>query len=97
MKEIEGHFNPLKRPDRTIYSCGLTVKVQLDLDEREWKGDTERTRQQKLGWSLSHSHLNMQEVSSWRTKKTEGNKMLSHQNNEIVKMLRWIFSSFRYC
>lgn len=34
MKVIEGHFNPLKRPDRTIYSFRLTEKVQLDSDER---------------------------------------------------------------
>lgn len=38
MKVIEGHFNPLKRPDRTIYSCRLTEKVQLDSDEREKGG-----------------------------------------------------------
>lgn len=37
MKVIEGHFNPLRRPDRTIYSCRLTEKVQLDSDEREKK------------------------------------------------------------
>lgn len=39
MKVIEGHFNPLKRPARTIYSFRLTEKVQLDSDERgEKKG-----------------------------------------------------------
>lgn len=31
---IEGHFNPLKRPDRTVYSCRLSEKVQLERDER---------------------------------------------------------------
>ena len=57
MKVIEGHFNPLKRPDRTIYSCRLTEKVQLDSDERKKiEGKIEGTRQQRLGWSLSH-HL----------------------------------------
>lgn len=55
MKVIEGHFNPLRRPDRTIYSCRLTEKVQLDSDERKKiEGKIERTRQQWLGWSLSH-------------------------------------------
>lgn len=34
MEVIEGHFNPLKRPDRTVYSCRLSEKVQLDRDER---------------------------------------------------------------
>lgn len=38
MKVIEGHFNPLKRPDRTSFSCRLTVKVQLDSDERVKRG-----------------------------------------------------------
>lgn len=38
MKVIEGHFNPLKRPARTIYSFRLTEKVQLDSDERKKKG-----------------------------------------------------------
>lgn len=38
MKVIEGHFNPLKRPARTIYSFRLTEKVQLDSDERGEKG-----------------------------------------------------------
>ena len=57
MKVIEGHFNPLKRPDRTIYSCRLTEKVQLDSDERKKiEGKIERTRQLRLGWSFSH-HL----------------------------------------
>lgn len=30
------------------------------------EGDIERTRQQRLGWSLSHSYLNMHEVTTWR-------------------------------
>lgn len=56
MKVNEGHFNPLRRPDRTIYSCCVTEKVQLDSDEREKiEGKIERTRQQRLGWSLSHN------------------------------------------
>lgn len=38
MKVIEGHFNPLKRPDRTSFSCRLTVKVHLDSDERVKRG-----------------------------------------------------------
>lgn len=33
MKVIEGHFNPLKRPDRSVYWCRLTEKVRLDSDE----------------------------------------------------------------
>lgn len=37
MKVIEGHFNPLRRPDRTIYSCRRTEKVQLESDERKKK------------------------------------------------------------
>lgn len=42
MKVIEGHFNPLKRPARTIYSFRLTEKVQLDSDERgEKRGNIE--------------------------------------------------------
>lgn len=57
MKVIEGHFNPLRRPDRTIYSCRLPEKVQLDSDERKKiEGKIERTRKQRLGWSLSLSH-----------------------------------------
>lgn len=60
MKEIEGHFNPLKRPDRTIYSCGLTVKVQLDLDERERKGRHRENQTAEAGvvsftFSLKHA------------------------------------------
>lgn len=56
MKVIEGHFNPLRRPDRTIYSCRLSEKVQLDSDERKKiEGKIERTRQRRLGWSLSHN------------------------------------------
>lgn len=58
MKVIEGHFNPLRRPDRSIYSCRLTErKVQLDSDEREKiEGKIERTRQTRPGWSLLLSH-----------------------------------------
>ena len=56
MKVIEGHFNPLKRPDRSIYSCRLTKKVQLDSDERKkTEGKIERTRQRRLGWSPPHN------------------------------------------
>lgn len=68
MKVIEGHFNPLKRPDRTIYPCHLTEKVQLDSDERGKEGYIERTRQQRPGWSLSQSNLNIHQV---RTRRAE--------------------------
>lgn len=35
MKVIEGHFNPLRRNDRTVYSRRLPRKVHLDPDERK--------------------------------------------------------------
>lgn len=49
MKVIEGHFNPLKRPDRTIYSCRLTEKVQLDSDEREKRGQYRENQTAEAG------------------------------------------------
>lgn len=69
MKVIEGHFNPLRRPDRTIYSCCLTEKVQLDSDERK-KGREDRgnTTAEAGVVSLSQSNLNMQEVKTYKGK-----------------------------
>lgn len=57
MKVIEGHFNPLRRPDRTIYSCRLTEKVQLDSDEREkkYRGEGKENSRGWGGLSLSFS------------------------------------------
>lgn len=52
---IEGHFNPLKRPDRTVYSCRLSEKVQLDQDERgNGRLSAERSRQPRVRGGLSH-------------------------------------------
>lgn len=70
MKVIEGHFNPLRRPDRSIYSCRLSEKVQLDSDEREGEKKKNRLkdREKKTAEagvvSLSPSHLTMQEVKT---------------------------------
>lgn len=54
MEVIEGHFNPLKRPDRTVYSCRLSEKVQLDGDERgKREANAERSRQPRVSGGLS--------------------------------------------
>lgn len=69
MKVIEGHFNPLRRPDRTIYSCCLTEKVQLDSDERKKRRDDRGNTTAEAGVvSLSQSNLNMQEVKTYKGK-----------------------------
>lgn len=57
MKVIEGHFNPLKRPDRTSFSCRLTVKVQLDSDERVERGRCREEQTAEAGEVLTFSIL----------------------------------------
>lgn len=58
MKVIEGHFNPLRRPDRTIYSCCLTKKVQLDSDERKKRKEDRKNKTAEAGVVLlSQSHF----------------------------------------
>lgn len=70
MKVIEGHFNPLRRPDRIIYSCRLTEKVQLDSDERKKKrGEDRENKTAEAGVvSLSQSYLDMQHLERERYK-----------------------------
>lgn len=62
MKVIEGHFNPLKRPDRTIFSCRLTVKVHLDSDERVKTGRYREKQTAEAGvvlltFSIQHARV----------------------------------------
>lgn len=62
MKVIEGHFNPLKRPDRTIFSCRLTMKVHLDSDERVKSGRYRENQTAEAGvvlltFSIQHARV----------------------------------------
>lgn len=72
MKVIEGHFNPLRRPDRTIYSCCLTERVQLKPDERKNRSEDRENKTAKAGVvslsaNITISHSNTQEAKKRRT------------------------------
>lgn len=106
MKVIEGHFNPLRRPDRTIYSCCLTKKVQLDSDERKESRVDRGNKTAEAGVvSLSQSHLNMQGAKTYKGKDINAIKLwgkhidsaiLNYNKNIKTKVWRlfvWSFTS----
>lgn len=77
MKVIEGHFNPLKRPDRTIFSCRLTVKVHLDSDERVKSGRYREDQTAEAGVVLltfSSPHARVERSHGGKNPKCNQNK-----------------------
>lgn len=61
MKVIEGHFNPLRRHDKTIYSHCLTEKIWIYMKEKCTRKGGENNRTGAGVVFFLQFHLNMQE------------------------------------